>query len=287
MNTLIIDATRATLENIVNGFKKRYLEDIELTTENSDEINEEIIVLSKIFEDCSAEIKHIFLTRQHGIYLKQQEEKMTRIEAERKAVKDKAIAKEEFRKRYALSVANFNHERLAELPEAIVLIIASYLSTKKETKRWKRTFHNDGFTDVYTPKFEYIPTWALSRAIALDVKWTTDYKADAIKTLIKMSVPDLKIMWQKFKKKELLLGDNYSITGLKKSKLLEDCVDVVQLLGSDDDSWMVQSYRKECLTLILAGKRLSAQNNKGNVLVKKIKKNAEPQSWRWIHEDCR
>jgi len=63
---------------------------------------------------------------------------------------------------------------------------------------------------------------------------------------------------------------------------------VVQLLGSDDDSWMVQSYRKECLTLILAGKRLSAQNNKGNVLVKKeIKKNAEPQSWRWIHEDCR
>jgi len=281
MNTLIIDATRATLENIVNGFKKRYLEDIELTTENSDEINEEIIVLSKIFEDCSAEIKHIFLTRQHGIYLKQQEEKMTRIEAERKAVKDKAIAKEEFRKRYALSVANFNHERLAELPEAIVLIIASYLSTKKETKRWKRTFHNDGFTDVYTPKFEYIPTWAFSRALALDVKWNTDYKADAIITLIKMSVPDLKIMWQKFK-------PSISITGLKKSKLLEDCINVVQLLGSDDHDWMVQTCRKECLTLILAGKRLSAQNNKGNVLVKKeIKKNAEPQSWRWIHEDCR
>jgi hypothetical protein len=158
-------------------------------------------------------------------------------------------------------VTRFNPARLIELPEIIVDEIATYLSTKQEVKRWKRTWFNGGYNDEYCPAFKWTHEWGNARQCAINLKWQNDYLEPAVLTLTRMSVPDLKIMFKKFK----CLG----LQG-NKQELVEQLIHTVCKLGKIP-CCDVKPHRIACLTLLMAGRKLAEQKNKGCVLVKEDK----------------
>jgi len=297
MNTQIINdrtlLVKEFLENILEKYKHypeptthkyRWVKH-DLSGENLTELSEEIKQLDDVLLNASWLLNNLKEEIRHTISDNKRDEE--------RAIRDKARAeelakeevKQERKRQHKRMVARFNPARLIELPEIIVDEIATYLSTKQEVKRWKRTWFNGGYNDEYCPAFKWTYEWGNARQCAINLKWQNDYLEQAVLTLTRMGVPDLKLMFKKFK----CLG----LQGTKQ-QLVEQLIHTVSKIGkiptqfgtTDSGCCDVKPHRIACLTLLMAGRKLAEQKNKGCVLVKEDKeKNADAKrGWMYIDE---
>jgi len=279
MNTQIINELLSNLLENYN-FKTEDGKGYDFTGHNLEELTKQLYDVDTLLLEASRQLNDTQRKVQSLIQRKKDDIEWAKKIALKAEAQAKEEAKEEAKRQYKKRVARFNPARLIELPEIIVDEIATYLSTKQEVKRWKRTFFNGGYNDEYCPRFKWTYEWGRARRHAINLKWQNDYLEQAVLTLTRMAVPDLKLMFKKFK----CLGHQGN-----KQELVEQLIHKVTSMGkTDEDDYTpeTQDHRMECLTLIMAGRKLAQQKNKGCVLVKEDKeKNAEAkQGWMYIDE---